>query len=115
MKVARILSLLCSTLALGQITDAPVPTYHTNGGVTWQLPPKGAPTGAAAGSALASNGTGQPPIHQTKPYIDVRDYGALGNTVNADDIPINAAIAVACASNNPPPVIVPPAPAIAAL
>jgi hypothetical protein len=49
------------------------------------------PTGVANGSALVSNGVSQPGVYQSKPVIDVRDFGVTCNIANDDTAHLNAA------------------------
>jgi hypothetical protein len=56
----------------------------------------GVPNGVAKGSALVSNGVSQPSVYQSKPVIDVRDYGATCTGIAHDDTTsIQAAVTAA--------------------
>jgi hypothetical protein len=54
------------------------------------------PIGVAVGSQLASNGASQPPVYQTKPAFDARDYGVTGNGTTDDTTAMQNAINAAC-------------------
>ena len=57
------------------------------------------PVGVANGSALVSNGVGNPPAYQTKSVYDVRDFGVVGDGSTNDTTAFQNAITAACGSN----------------
>ena len=76
---------VCSSLSGGNCVWSII---GTAGGVV--------PVGVSNGAALVSNGVSNPPVYQTKPVIDVRDFGVVGNASTDDTTALQNAINSAC-------------------
>ncbi|MGB8582326.1 MAG: hypothetical protein WCD47_16015, partial [Candidatus Sulfotelmatobacter sp.] len=59
-------------------------------------PKSGFPLGVAVGSELVSNGVSEPPIYQTKPALNARDYGVTCSGRIDDTAAMQTAITAAC-------------------
>jgi hypothetical protein len=56
----------------------------------------GFPWGVAVGSELVSNGVSDPPIYQTKPALNARDYGVTCSGTTDDTTALQSALTAAC-------------------
>jgi hypothetical protein len=66
-------------LILVLVSLAAAQNNQSNGAVNNPVTGGGRPTGVPTGSVLVSNGVLQPGVDQTKPVIDARDQGFVGN------------------------------------